>query len=253
MSQRVDDFLRQFHDNHRDTRERTVTVLGEYTALAFEAITSDAIELSTVVEEHYGEAAFSDSLVGLFLPSLVKDIRSVQFAFLHGEYPEAGRTIRVLAEKMARAFFIDAYARMCPDAPDYPGMTNADKLNWYEVNERILSGKELTALGARLLIQSSHEGLRALFDPLWNRLHAMAHPSTEQIRSGFGESGRHVFNHFDEALARQLLADAAEMFAVLWGMVMAIFPKIIPDLAVQTDLFRHCPKARLWLKPANAA
>jgi hypothetical protein len=248
VSNQVTDFLSSFHDDHRNTRERTVAVLGEDGALAFESHMDVAIELSHAVEEQEGETAFQNSLVALFLLSLVKDIRGMEWDFLHGRYEEVGRTMRVLAEKMARAFFIDAYARMCPDAPDHPGTTNAEKLNWYEVNERNLSGREMTALGGMLLISGTHQELRNLFKPLWERMHAVAHPSAKQIRSGFAASLRHLFNHFDEALARQLLDDAGEVFAITWGMVMALFPKIMPGLAAQPDLFKHSPKARLWLR-----
>jgi hypothetical protein len=253
MSKRVDAFLSQFHDDHRGTREQTIAVLGEDESLAFEALTVDAAELLTAVEEHYGEPAFTTSLVGLFLPSLVKEIQGMQFDFLNGRYPEVGRTVRVQAEKMARAFFIDVHAQMLPGGPDHPGTTNEDKLNWYEINERRLSGKELTAACATMLIRAPYQNLRALFDPLWNRLHETAHPSAAQIRSGFEESRRHVFNSFDEPLAQRLLADAAEVFALVWGMVMLTFPKIVPDLATQAELFRHAPKARLWLNLATAA
>ncbi len=227
MSNRVAAFLTQFHDDHHNTRNQTVVVLGEDEALAFEALTTDAIELSVAVENRYGDTAFATSLVGLFLPSLVKDVWALQLDFLHARYPEAGRTMRVLAEKMVRAFSIDLYAKLCPNATDYPGATSAEKLNWYQARERDreMSGAKLTDTAVQFLVAGTSESLRTHFGAMWKRLHAMAHPSADLIRSGFEVSGRHVFNHFDETLARLLLADAAEVFALLWGMVMLPVPE----------------------------
>src|SRR5207248_2423634 len=149
---------------------------------------------------------------------------------------EIGRTLRYLWELVLRAFYADEYATVCPGDGDGPGETPDEKLDWLEAQERGVWWSTVLLPGIRLLLgwtreESSH------FGEVWDRLNRVVHPSVRHLRSGFAESRRHAFNHFDEGLARQVLSDASEVFAVIWCVFLHRFPAIRQPVARNPRLF----------------
>src|SRR5205823_36045 len=120
------------------------------------------------------------------------------------------------------------------------------KLAWLGARERQRGWPTVIVPGLRRVWPAStDEQIADHFLPIWDRLNRVVHPSAELVLSGFNESSRYVFNHFDGELAGQLLADAGEVFAVISCLVIDRFPKVIPRLTGQPWLFRHCPQARV--------
>ncbi len=62
-----------------------------------------------------------------------------------------------------------------------------------------------------------------------------------------GESILHALDSFDEGWARQTLADAAEVFGLIWLAVLSRFPAAVPALFANADTFRACPQVRAVL------
>jgi hypothetical protein len=252
MSNRADKFLSDYLELHRETRERTVAALGD-DAFAFAEFAHDALDLQLAVIDCYPEEWLTNSLVGAFLPLLLKDLNGLQPDFLHARYPEIGRTLRHLWEQVFRGLYVDRYAEVHPDAADPPGPTVDDKLDWLEAHEAGMNWQTVIVPGLHHVLPGWTAGeIGAHFHTVWRRLNRVVHPSAGLVRSGFGDCPRHLFNHFDDGLARQLLADARAVLTVIWCAVMARFPKVIPRLPRDGPLFRQCPAARVWLDAAAA-
>ena len=92
----------------------------------------------------------------------------------------------------------------------------------------------------------------AHFRRLWDRLSGCVHPSGELREMLAGESGLHAVDAFDEGLARQTLADAAEVFGLIWLAALSRFPSAVPTLLADPNTFRACPQLRTVLeRPAE--
>jgi hypothetical protein len=51
-------------------------------------------------------------------------------------------------------------------------------------------------------------------------------------------------------LARQLLADASEVFSLIWLVVAMRFPDAVPALVADRNTFLGCPQVRAVLEQA---
>jgi hypothetical protein len=62
-----------------------------------------------------------------------------------------------------------------------------------------------------------------------------------------GESALQAVDAFDEGWARATLADAADVFGLIWLAVLSRFPLAVPALLANADTFRACPQLRAVL------
>src|SRR5262249_787124 len=144
------------------------------------------------------------------------------FDFYCGRYAEIGRGLRFAWESIFRAFYADQYLEMSPGANDPPDRSLDEKINW--LDGRHLDWNTVMRPVLRHLFQAWTETDRiSRFHPIWKRLRAVSHPSADWRASGVGESNRHLWFHFDEGLARELLADASEVFATIWQAILVSF------------------------------
>ena len=67
------------------------------------------------------------------------------------------------------------------------------------------------------------------------------------------ESTRIVFDHFDEGLARQFIADAQDVLALVFAVILHSFPAGVPVVRADPDLFADCPQVRALLPSPSPA
>jgi hypothetical protein len=118
---------------------------------------------------------------------------------------------------------------------------NRNRLNWQNVIAPALS--QLFAAGLPGEAESH-------FKPLWDRLNCCVHPSGELREKLVGESVLHALDAFDEGWAQETLADAADVFGLIWLAVLSRFPRAVPALLADPHTFRACPQLRRVLERA---
>ena len=187
---------------------------------------------------------------------MLKELNWLHVLFLSGNYPIALSRLRFNWERVFRARYADACAEEKPNASDGPGPTVGEKHEWLRQREdrnRLNWGSFIAPALSQLFPAGAPGEAKSHFKPLWDRLNECVHPSGELREMLAGESGLHALDAFDEGWARQTLADAAEVFGLIWLAVLSRFPRAGPALLAAPDTFRACPQLRAVLERAAAA
>ena len=66
------------------------------------------------------------------------------------------------------------------------------------------------------------------------------------------KSSLHAIDNFDKTWARETLADAVEVFGIIYLAVLSQFPAAVPALLADPGTFRVCPQLRAELEGAKA-
>jgi hypothetical protein len=184
---------------------------------------------------------------------LLKELHWLHALFLCGNYRTVLSQLRFNWERIFRARYADSYTEEKPGAADGPGPTVGEKHDWLTQREEQLRWPFI-ALTLRRLFSAGVPGeAEALFKPLWDRLNRCVHPSGELREKLVGESVLHAVDAFNEGWARQTLADAEEVFGLIWLAVLSRFPRAVPALLADPNTFRACPQMRAVLERAAAA
>lgn len=203
--------------------------------------------MSASVNNAYGEAERLTSLVAYDLCGLDKQLFGLGFDFLGGRYDEVRRGLRFAWELIFRAYAADCPAVLRHLAPGPAGTDLKAKLVWLEVQETRLNWSTmiLPILGEVFPVSATADVDRQ-FKPTWSRLNSAVHPSTFG-RVSAAEASRHLWFRFDESQARQLVADAREVFGIIWAVVLMRFPRAAGRIVNDPEVFRACPQVRLLL------
>jgi hypothetical protein len=231
----------------RATAEKTACTLKPDQAALFVHLSNDAIDIVGAALNAYPRDALAASLVWFDFTQLIPQLFGMGFDFYCGRYAEVGRELRFAWESIFRAFHADQYLAINPGADDPPGPSLDEKNAW--LDGRRLDWNTVIRPELRHLLQAWTETDRInRFHPIWKRLCAVSHPSSDWRLSGVGESNRHLWFRFDEELARELLADASEVFSLIWLAVLGCFPAAIPALLADANTFCGCPQLRAVLE-----
>jgi hypothetical protein len=187
------------------------------------------------------------SLVAYDLCGLDKQLFGMGFDFLVGRYDEVRRGLRFAWELLFRAYAADCPAVLPSNVPRPTGAraTLEAKLVWLETQERYLDWQTVITPVLRELFPADGDVERQ-FKPVWFRLNSAVHPSASG-RVSAAEASRHLWFRFDEGQARQLVADAREVFGLIWAVVLMRFPRAAERLTGNREVFRACPQVRLLL------
>jgi hypothetical protein len=248
MPVRVLNWFQDIQRHYEATVVETATVLGPDAALVFVGFANDAIDIALAVPDAYDREELLHSLVNFDFHATHARIVRMQYDFISGGYEAVRWALRFTWESIFRAYFVDRFAEMNSRIPNPPGPTLGEKATWQPDRPRSLNWKTVILPVFRSLYPArSQESLREAFEPVWKRLNAAVHPSGEWRESGVEESARHVWPHFDEAQARELVADSRVVFAVVFAAMLRRFPKLAHALAVKPHTFEECPAARTFL------
>jgi hypothetical protein len=234
----------------RETANETARVIPQDQTALFVNLSNDALLIGGAVQNAYPQDELLTSLVLFDLGAIHHQIFGMGFDFWCGRYAEVGRALRFAWESIFRAFYADHYLILKPGAKDPPGSSLDEKTEWLDQWRQPWNTIVLPVL-RHTFSNWSEEELRGHFRPLWDRLNSVAHPSHDWRISGVGESARHIWFHFDEQLARQLLADASEVFSLIWLVVAQRFPDAVPALVADPNAFLGCPQVRAVLEQAQ--
>jgi hypothetical protein len=229
----------------RATAEETARRIPPEESALFVGLSNDAIDILGAVQNAYPLADLQNSLVVFDSVAIHQQLFGMGLDFLCGRYAEVGRGLRFAWESIFRAFYADQYLILKPGASNPPPPKLDDKTAWLETQN--LNWNTILSVLRRLFPPASDGELLDQFRPIWKRLNAVAHPSVEWRESGVGESVRHTWFHFDESLARQLLADAREVFTLIWLALLRCFPKATSTALADPNTFADCPKLRALL------
>jgi hypothetical protein len=237
-------------EKFRKTADETARTIEPGEAALFVYLSNDAIDIIGAVLDAYPRDDLLSSLVWFDFTAVLQQLFGMGFDFWCGRYAEVGRGLRFVWESIFRAFYADCYLILNPSANDPPGQSLDEKIPW--LDQRRLDWNTLILPVLCHMFQAWSEAERSdQFQPVWKRLNAVVHPSADWRLSGVGESARHVWFHFDEGLARQLLADASEVFALIWLAVLQCFPAAVPALVADPETFRGCPQLRAVLESVS--
>jgi hypothetical protein len=240
--------LSMLFDMWKPIADETTRCLGEETASLFVYLYLDAVEIHHAIGTAYPREECSLSLILFDHMAVWKELHWLHALFLFGNYPLVLTRLRFNWERIFRARYADAYGSENPGAADPPGPTLDDKHDWLTQREDKLNWKTLIARILRCLFAESFPGeMEAQFKPLWDRLNRCVHPSGDLRGKLVGDTGLIAVDAFDEAWARETLADAAEVFAVVWLAVLSRFPAAVPALLADPERFRACPQLRAAL------
>jgi hypothetical protein len=239
---------------YEKTAVETAECLGAEAALLFVEFTNDAIDISNALIDAYDPDERIQSLVHHDFHALHQRIVGMQLDFLAGRYEAVRRELRFTWESIYRASLADCFRKLKPGDPNPPGPTVDDKADWLANPALRLDWNTAILPVLRHVFPSwSEDEVKAEFKPVWDRLNTAAHPSGEWRESGVGESARHVWHHFDESQAREVLDDARAVFAVVFAAVLTQFPKTATILTKNPHNFTACPQVRLLLPPSTTA
>jgi hypothetical protein len=237
-----------------EVADETVRCLGNESASLFLYFHDDALAIVRAIQPDYSDEEREHSLVFIEFTGLLKELTSLHVLFLSGNYPIVLRELRFNWERLFRARYADAYAEDNPGARDGPGRTLGDKHAWLTQREDRLNWRTVIAPTLhRLFAAGAPAEVESLFKPLWDRLNRCVHPSGELREKLAGESVLHALYGFDEEWARETLADAAEVFGLIWLATLSRFPRAVPVLLAEPDTFGACPQLRAVLERAVAA
>ncbi len=233
-------------DAFRKTAEETARTIKPIEAALFVDLSNDLIDVTRAILDAYPRDDLLTSLVWYDLAALTQQLFGMGFDFECGRYAEVGRGLRFAWESVFRAFYADRYFTLNSSPNDSPGPSLDEKVDW--LDKRHLSWNTLILPILRHVFPAWSEDERTVqFHPIWKRLNSVVHPSADWRLSGIGESTRHLWFHFDEGLARQLLGDASEVFALIWLITLNCFPLAVSTLVADPNTFRACPQLRAAL------
>jgi hypothetical protein len=248
MSNSQQDLLSTLFGHWREVAEETTRRLGEESAGVFIYLYNDALDILGAILDCYSNEERLQSLVFAEFTGLLKELHWFHVLFLCGNYRLILSQLRFNWERIFRAQYADAYAEENPGASDAPGPTLDDKHDWLTQREVGLNWPRLIRPTLRRLFSGGTLAqVESLFNPVWDRLNCCVHPSGDLREKLASESRLHVRDAFDPAWARQTLADAAEVFGLIWLAVLSRFPAAVPLLLADPHTFRVCPQLRAVL------
>jgi hypothetical protein len=249
----LQDFLSALFGRWRQVADETVRCLGEDTAGLFIELHNDALDVLGAVSDAYPYEERLHSLLFAEFTGLFNELTWLQTHFLCGNYRLVLSQLRFNWERIFRARHADAYAEENPTATDPPGPTLDDKHDWLAKREDRLTWKTLIAPTlAQLFPAWAASDVASQFRPVWDRLNRCVHPSGDLRERLAGESALLVRDAFGEAWARDTLADAAEVFGLIWLAVVSRFAAAVPALLADSNTFLACPQLREALEAAAA-
>jgi hypothetical protein len=244
-----EDLLSKLFDYWRQIADETIRCLGQGRASLFIDLYNDALDIQGAILDAYSEEERLRSLMFADFTGLLKELHWLHAIFLFGNYPFVVSRLRHDWEWLFRAYHADTYAQHNPSASDAPELTLDDKNAWLMQQETRLNWNTLIAPTlARLFPADAPEARHEHFRPLWDRLNRMVHPSGELRLMLVDESALLVRDAFDERWARETLADAAEVFALIWLAILSRFPAAVPALVADPHTFRSCRQLRAVLE-----
>jgi hypothetical protein len=250
----LQDFFSTLLDRWRELAEDTIRCLGEETAALFVELSNDAFDIHRAITNAYPEGERLHRLVFADLTALYKELHWLLALFLSGNYPLVLCQLRHDWEWLFRAYHADTYAQHNAGATDAPGPTLDDKIAWLMQRETKLGWNTVIAPTLAHLFPADAPGAaQDRFKPLWDRLNRVVHPSGDLRLRLVDKSALLVRDAFDEGWARETLADAAEVFGLIWLAVLSRFPDAIPALLADPNTFRACPQVRAVLEGAGSS
>jgi hypothetical protein len=244
----ADHYLKLFQQHTailEQTAKETLARLCPEDAWVFVDLSNDQIDVLNAVSQVSGSDEVHHSLVLFDLTGQPQQLFVMGVDLLHGRYEDVRRALRFVWESAFRAFYADCFTLLCPADPNPPGPTIEDKIDWLDRRGRQLNWGNLVL--RHLFPGQTRDEIEAQFQPLWKRLNAAVHPSAEWRAGGLQEPNRHLWFHFDEGQARQLIDDARNVFTLVWVAILQRFPLAAASLAGNSNVFRACPQVRLLL------
>jgi hypothetical protein len=242
----ADEFLTNYLALHKKTVVTTVRALGNDEAFTCSELTRDVLAVTHEIIARYRPRTLVRSILFAQPTPLLNSLHGMQHDFLLGRYAEVGRSLRFAWELVFRTFHTDTYKKRKRGKKDGPGPTLDEKAAWMEKQKLNWPTAVLPTL-RHLFRNWKQTEIEAQFKPVWDRFNEVVHPSASWMYSGVRKSARMTFNHFDKQSATQLLADGAEVCAVIFAACAKLYPRIIRPLAANPNLFLKCPRFRLLL------
>jgi len=233
-------FLENEYKSLRKIAAETFRSLGEEQAMYFINLANDWIDILSAVLDTCSKDELSSSLMYIYLSSLLKEVRWFQLLFFSGNYPLLHRNLRFVWEMIFRAYYVDTYSL---DAPEPPGPTIDDKVEWLAQHERKLFkwDKFVKPTLRGLLPQVEGTEMEEYYHLLWDKLNEYVHPSKALLdRMVVGVPGFLMTDSFDKEWVSETIEMATMIFDLVWVAVISRFPSCA-ELIAQKGLLLEYP------------
>jgi len=227
----------------RKIAEETFHSLGEEQAMYFINLANDWIEILGAIRDTCSEDEFLNSLMYICFSGLFKEVRWFQLLFFSGNYPLLYRNLRFIWEMIFRAYYVDTYALESPDAPEPPGPTIDERVEWLAQHERKLFkwDKFVKPTLRQLLPQVEATEMEEYYHLLWDKLNEYVHPSKALLdRMVVGVPGLLMTDSFEKEWASETIEMATMIFDLVWVAVISRFPSCA-ELIAQKGLLLEYP------------